>query len=450
MSNNFNDDMNFVNNMYANANEQPGKRAFLVSSLIALLFVSAIVWASLAEIDELARGNGKVIPTDKIQKIQSLDGGIISEILVKEGDIVKAGTQLMKIDTTRVQASLEENRAEYYSLLAVKTRLEAESVIDLNNKIPKLVFVKVIQNDENEDYRRLETKLFKNRISELRSAVNGLNNQFEQKKLEVREIASTIKKLRRSLRIIKEQRSTIKKLVRSRIKSRYDLLNIEKEYEQVKGDLETANLSKPRSELAVKEVRNRIEEKMHNFRSEASDVLQKTQSELRKFKARLVAEKDKVAKTVIVSPVDGIVKQININTIGGVVRSGMDLVEIVPQSDILVVEAKIDPKDIAFINPKQKAIVKITAYDFSIYGGLEAKIIEISADSIIDKESKDQKSYYRVLVKTNKNYLERNGVKLPIIPGMIASVDIVTGKKTILDFILKPILKTKNNALHER
>ncbi len=147
---------------------------------------------------------------------------------------------------------------------------------------------------------------------------------------------------------------------------------------------------------------------------------------------------------------DGIIKQINMNTVGGVIRSGMDLIEIVPSSEILLVEAKIDPKDIAFINPKQEAIVKITAYDFSIYGGLEGKIVEISADSIIDKESKDDKSYYKVVVKTTKNYLEKNGERLPIIPGMIASVDIKTGKKTILDFILKPILKTKQNALHER
>ena len=147
---------------------------------------------------------------------------------------------------------------------------------------------------------------------------------------------------------------------------------------------------------------------------------------------------------------DGIIKQLNFNTIGGVVQSGIDLIEIVPLSDALVVEAKIDPKDIAFINPSQKAIIKITAYDFSIYGGLDGKIVEISADTIVNKESKDGKSFYRVLVKTDKNYLERKGKRLPIIPGMIATVDIVTGKKTILDFILKPILKVKQDSLHER
>lgn len=450
MANNFDEDMNFINKMYANANEEPEIKVKYVYILIISFFVSALVWASLAKVDELARGNGKVIPTDKIQKIQNLDGGIISEILVKEGQIVKKGDYLMKIDTTRFQASLQENQAEYLSLLAVKTRLLAEMDFDLKKKNPKLIFHEDLLKEKNEDYIQVEKNLFRNRINELKFNIKILKNQYSQKVLEVKEIQSTISKLKQSLVLIKKQRKTIKKLVLRKVKSSYDLLTIEKEYTQAYGDLQTALLSYPRSKLAVSESLNRIEEKLQNFKVEASDSYQKVQKELRKYKARLVSEEDKLDKTIIISPVDGIVKQININTIGGVVRSGVDLIEIVPQSEVLVVEARIDPKDIAFINPKQKAIVKITAYDFSIYGGLEAKIVEISADSIIDKESKDQKSYYRVLVKTNKNYLERNGEKLPIIPGMIASVDIITGKKTILDFILKPILKTKSNALHER
>ena len=256
--------------------------------------------------------------------------------------------------------------------------------------------------------------------------------------------------MKKSFALIKEQKATIQKLVKRGVKSRYDLLNIEKEYTDVSGDLESALLSIRRSELAISEANNRISEKLNAFRAEASDTLQKTASMINKFEARLVGDEDKVAKTTIVSPVDGIIKQLNFNTIGGVVQSGMDLVEIVPVSDILLVEAKIDPKDIAFINPSQKAIVKITAYDFSIYGGLEGNIVEISADSIVDKEDKNQRTYYKVVIKTKKNYLEKHGEKFPIIPGMIASVDIITGQKSILDFILKPILKTKQNALHER
>ncbi len=443
------EDLEFVFSSYAYANEQPTRISTILFLVITALFSGAIIWAVFAEIDELARGNGKVIPSDKIQRVQSLDGGIISEILVKEGEVVKKGTPLMKIDTTRFQATLEESKQEYLALLAVRVRLKIESSIDVEKELPELVFPKEVTKDLSR-YDKLEEKLLYNRYRELKSSVNVLNTQLGQKKQELTEIRNTIKNLKKSFALIKEQKKTIERLVRRGVKSKYDLLNIEKEYTDVSGNLEAALLSIKRSELAISEAENRIQERLNSFRAEAADKLQETSSMINRFEARLIGDKDKVAKTTILSPVDGIIKQLNFNTIGGVIQSGMDLVEIVPQSDVLLVEAKIDPKDIAFINPSQKSIVKITAYDFSIYGGLDGKIVEISADSIVDKESKDGKSYYRVLVKTEKNYLERNGNKLPIIPGMIASVDIITGKKTILDYILKPILKVKQDSLHER
>ncbi|MCP3699811.1 MAG: HlyD family type I secretion periplasmic adaptor subunit, partial [Aliivibrio sp.] len=218
----------------------------------------------------------------------------------------------------------------------------------------------------------------------------------------------------------------------------------------LEGELNLTILSIPRLKLAIQEVENRKEEKIKIFKADVLNELQKINTEIKKFESKLIFEEDKLSKTILNSPVNGIIKQININTVGGVVKSGMTLIEIVPKSEILLVEAKIDPKDIAFINPKQKVIVKITAYDFSVYGALDGKIVDISADSIEDKDDKNNKSYYKVVIQTNRNYLEKGGEKLPIIPGMIASVDIKTGKKTILDFILKPILKTKTNALHER
>lgn len=443
------EDLEFVYSSYSAANEEPSRRSNVVFLSVTSIFTALVLWAAFAQIDELARGNGKVIPTDKIQTVQSLDGGIISEISVKEGQTVKAGDPLMKIDTTRFQATLEESKQEYLALLAVKSRLEIESKIDVNKNLPSIKFNKKILEDSSR-YDINETLLLENRFRELKSSIRVLENQASQKKQEQREIQSNIRKLSQSLEYIEEQRKTIKKLVARGIKSKYDLLDIEKEYTQTRGDLETARLSISRSEYAISEAKNRISEKLNTFKSEASNELQKTVGSINRFEARLVGDKDKVAKTTIVSPVDGIIKHLNLNTIGGVVQSGMDLIEIVPLSDALVVEAKIDPKDIAFINPSQKVIIKITAYDFSIYGGLDGKIVEISADSIIDKESKEGKSYYRVLVKTDKNYLERKNEKLPIIPGMVATVDIVTGKKTILDFILKPILKVKQDSLHER
>jgi len=239
-------------------------------------------------------------------------------------------------------------------------------------------------------------------------------------------------------------------MVKTGSKSKYELLTMEKEYNSLSGDLQSASLSIPRSQLAIEESKVQIAEKLQSFRSEISTKLEESINEIRAIEARLISDNDKLEKTIIKSPVNGTIKQININTIGSVVQSGIDLIEIVPDSDILLVEAKIDPKDIAFINPNLKALVKLTAYDFSIYGGLDASIIEISVDSIKDVDSKDGKSYYKIVVKTNKNYLEHNGEKLAIIPGMIASVDIVTGQKTIMDFILKPILKVKDGAFHER
>lgn len=443
------EDLDFIYTNYSHANEEANLVSKVIFTIVVGIFAIFLIWAIFAEIDELARGAGKVIPTDKVQTVQSLDGGIISEIFIKEGDIVKFDAPLMKIDTTRFQATLEESRQEYLSLLALKARLEKEATIDIDEPLQELIFDEKILQDPSR-YDLNEKMLYENRYKELKSSISVLSTQESQKIQELKEIESTIKKLKDNLGFIEEQKKTIKQLVERKIKSNIDLLDMEKEYNQTKGDLQTANLSITRSNFAIQEARNKIQEKLNTFRSEASNELQKTVSQINRFEAKLVGDKDKVDKTTITSPVDGIVKQLNFNTIGGVIQPGVDLIEIVPLSDALVVEAKIDPKDIAFINPSQKAIIKITAYDFSIYGGLEGHIIEISADSIIDKDSKEGKSYYRVLVKTDKNYLERKGKKLPIIPGMVATVDIVTGKKTIMDFLLKPILKVKQDSLHER
>lgn len=443
------EDINFVNTLYSQENAKINTKALLLFVLIFIFFIFAIYWAYISMIDELARGEGKVIPSEKIQTIQSLDGGIISDILVNEGEIVKLDQPLMKIDTTRFQASLEENKKTYIHLLITKTRLEAESKIDIAKPIVKLNFPDLVLL-EAKHFAENDELLFQKRFDELKSTIKILDVQYRQKKQELVETRSKSYQLSKSLRIVAEERNTISRLVDKRSKSRVDLLKIKKEYSQIEGDLRATRLSIPRLQLAIQEAVSRKEEKVKIFKSEVLNELQKINTEIRKYESKLVSEEDKLSKTILSSPVNGIIKQINMNTIGGVIKSGMDLIEIVPQSEILLVEAKIAPKDIAFINPKQKAIVKITAYDFSIYGGLDGHIVEISADSIKDKDSKENKSYYKVVVKTQQNYLEKDGEKLPIIPGMIASVDIKTGKKTILDFILKPILKTKENALHER
>ncbi len=442
-------DVNFVHNLYGQANEESAFRIDFLFIFILTFAAAVIIWASIAQIDELTKGEGKVIPSSKIQTIQSLDGGLVEEILIKSGDQVKKGQPLMKIDTTRFLASLEENQESYNQWLAMKVRLEVESQINIDKKIPALVFPDEIKKI-SKDYIKSETFLFINRVSELKSSVNVLDSQLNQKLQELKEIEQEIEKYNTRLKLVKIERKTIKDLVKTGVKSKVELIAIEKEYQQIVGDLKSAELSIPRSKYAINEIRNRRIEKITQFKAEASKELQRISVEIKKAEARMVSDTDKIDKTVIKSSVDGIVKEIYMNTIGGVVQAGASLMDIIPNSDNLLVEAKIDPKDIAFISPSQKAIVKITAYDFSIYGGLEGKIVEISADSIIDKDSKDGKSYYKIIVQTNKNYLEKNGNKLPIIPGMIASVDVITGKKTIMDYILKPILKIKQNSLHEK
>jgi adhesin transport system membrane fusion protein len=442
-------DIHFVNSLYGQANEKIPFKIDIILFLVTSFFLIAIIWASFSEIDELARGEGKVIPAKKIQTIQNLDGGVISEILVQEGDHIVKDQPLMKIDTIRFQASLEENRESYLALLAKKTRLETELKLKPNSKNAKLFFPKELKEIDSE-YMNIEKRVFNNRIKEYQSAIKTLKFQLYQKKQELKENYAKEKQLTRSLTLIKEERRTISKMVKSGSKSSIELLKVESNYNKTKGDLEGITLSIPRLKLAIAEAKSKIEERTNQFKTEASIQIQEVEAEMKKIKARLVSDKDKLSKTIVRSPVDGVIKLIHLNTIGGVVKSGDNLIEIVPDSENLLVEAKINPKDIAFINPTQKAIVKITAYDFSIYGALEGKIVEISADTIKDEDSKDGKTYYKVVVKTNKNYLERNDKKLPIIPGMIASVDIVTGKKTIMDFILKPILKTKQEALHER
>lgn len=443
------EDINFVHSLYAQANLQTSKKVDYLFVAIIAFFLVTLIWAAFSEIDEIAKGEGKVIPSGKIQKVQSLDGGIISEILVKEGDFVKLDQPLIKIDTTRFAASLNENQEAYYSLMATKVRLEAEYNLNVKSKKNQISFSDDLE-EKAPKYVSHQKILFETRVDEFKSTLNILETQLGQKIQELIELETKSKNLKESMNLVNEQYKTVQKFVDAGSKSKIDLIAIKKEMNTTQSEFDATNISIPKAKYAVKEAENRIIEKLKNFKSEALIELEKINSELKVYESKLVSEQDKLDKTIVKSPVDGIIKQIHMNTIGGVVKSGFDLVEVVPQSNVLLIEAKIDPKDIAFINPSQKAIVKLTAYDFSIYGGLDAKIIEISADSIVDKEDKNQKSYYKVVVRTDKNYLEKDGKRLPIIPGMIASVDIITGQKTILDFVLKPILKTKQEALHER
>lgn len=442
-------DVSFVHGLYKASNFQIPKKINALFAIFISLIILLVIWGNFATVDELTRGEGKVIPSSKIQKVQYLDGGLISEILVKEGEHVVFDQPLLKIDTTRVLASFDETQENIYSLETKQVRLEKELNANYSKSLSKLTFSKELR-DNAKQYIQSEQEVYKNKFYERKNNLNIVRLQYLQREQELKEIKATASQLEEKLLLEKKQYNAMQSLVKSGSKSKLELIDKEKEVNQIKNDLETTVLSISRTELSIEEAKSLMNEKKQTIKSAVSVELQETIAEIKQIKSRLVTDTDKLEKTTIKSPATGTIKQININTIGAVVQSGVDLIEIVPDSDILFIEAKIDPKDIAFISPDLDVLVKLTAYDFSTYGGLKGAIVEISADSIVDAESKDGKSYYKVVVKTDQNYLEHNGEKLSIIPGMVASVDIVTGKKTIMDFFLKPILKVKQGALHER
>ncbi|CZG05189.1 TPA: HlyD family type I secretion periplasmic adaptor subunit [Legionella pneumophila] len=359
-----------------------------------LFFVVAIIWANYAILDEVTTGQGKVIPSSEVQVIQNLEGGIIKNIFVKEGQIVKKDQILMQIDNTRFMASYAEAEKKIDAL-------EIE-VIRLNAQISKTK--PVFPEKFTKSYPRLvqdQLSLYESRMREL--------NQLET-----------------ALELAQKELNLTRPLLKGGSVSEVEVIRLERTVSEIKGNIE-------------------------KFKSEELDKLNKARTELFALIEANKADKDRLTRTTVRSPVYGIVKQIKMKTIGGVVQPGSDLLEIVPLDDTLLIEAKIRPSDIGFIHPGQKAMVKITAYDFSIYGGLDGVVEHISADTIVDEETdKKEESYYIVKVRTEKNYLGTAKNPLPIIPGMQATVDILTGQKSVLQYLLKPILKAKQSALRER
>lgn len=409
---------------------------------MALSFmVIAITWASFAELDEVTRGSGKTIPSSHIQIIQNLEGGILAEILVKEGQIVEKNQPLMQLDAVRFSSSLNENKLKYYELLATTARLSAE-VENTPLIIPEVVLQVAPEIADNAN------QLFDSRRNELNASTKILDEQVIQREQELIELRAKAKQISRSYQLLKEEVEMSAPLVDEGAMSRVELLRIQREANDLKGQLTAATLSIPRIQSSLDEARNKLSETKIRFQTKALEELNQAKAELDRTGESTLALEDRVTRTRVLSPVKGIIKQLKITTVGGVIQPGMDLVEIVPLEDQLLIEAEVRPADIAFLHPGQKAMVKLTAYDFSIYGGLEAQLEHISADTITNEE--DGKSYYVIRLRTDKNHLEKNGAQLNIIAGMTADVDILTGKKTVLDYILKPILKAKERALKER
>ena len=435
------EDLHFMSEVDAAIHRKGSSIAFVLTLVIALLMVTFVVWAHFTVLDEVTRGMGSVIPSQKVQMIQNLEGGILQEISVQENQIVNKGDILIRIDN--------ELAASQYRDAFTKAAENEAAILRLNAEIEgesKLVFPESF-NEADPQVLNDQKSIFRARQDQLQAELNVLRSQHSQKQQEIKEMQSRKAQLEQGLSLAKQQRDIAKPLVDQGVYPRVDYLALEREISSLQGDIDALRLAIPRIRQAANEASRRIEQRRAEFKAIALDERNSRRGELKSLQQIMSAGEDRVTRTDIRSPVRGTIKQINLNTIGGVVRPGESILEIVPLDDTLLIEARIRPADIAFLHPGQKAMIKITAYDFSIFGGLDGVLEAISADTI---EEDDGESFYKVKLRTQKNAIAYRGEELPIMPGMTASIDILTGKKSVLAYLLKPILRAKQNALRER
>ncbi|WP_418185526.1 HlyD family type I secretion periplasmic adaptor subunit [Aliarcobacter vitoriensis] len=399
-----------------------------------------IVWAAFAEIDEIARGTGKVVPSGQNQIVQNLEGGIVQEILVKEGDTVERDEILIRISNEKGTSTAMSNELKSYYLQAQIQRLNAEL-----SRIP--FEYKKGDNQELNEFLDNENELYITNQKQLESKISILKEQIKQKENDLKDAQQTISHMKFSVNAISKEVSMTKPMVERGIRSQVDFLKLQREESDAKNKLQSVTLSVDKITSEIAELNRKIDETNEVNDAQVREKLNEAVNQLKDVEANKLASSDQVARTVVKSPSNGIVQKLHINTIGGSIKPAQDLLEIVPTDHKLIVEVKILPKDIAFIYQGQKAIVKFSAFDFSIFGGLDGHVINISPDTVVEK---DEKTFYIVRIETEKNYIGEGDKQKHIIPGMIADVDILTGKKTVLDYILKPILKTKTYTMTER
>ncbi len=416
--------------------QEPLRARILLHSVLCVIMIF-IIWSALVSVDEITKGEGKVIPSQQLQVYPSLDGGIVTDILVKEGQVVNEGQVLLQIDTTRFESSVKENRSLYLSLMAKAARLRA-----IGDGKAFVAPDEVLAEDPKTAEE--EQRLFETATSELNAQLSIARQQLAQRSQEQAEAQARQKQASNAYDSTLKELNVTKPLLSSGAVSEVELLRLERDVTRFKGEKDVAAAQVAKSAAAMSEAARKIQEVELAVRNNASKELSETMSRLNSLVQSGTGLADKVKQSSIRSQVRGTVKRLLVNTVGWVVQPGRDVVEVVPSDGKLILEAKVSPKDIAFLVPGQKAVVKFTAYDFSTYGGLEARLEHIGADSVTDERGN---TFYTVRVTTNKSVLDGGQ---PIIPGMVAEVDIITGKKTILSYMLKPVLRANQSAFTER
>ncbi len=407
---------------------------------IVVTVISLIGWAWWAELEEVTSGAGLVIPASKVKVVQNLEGGIVLAILTEDGAQVKKGQVLLRIDPTGFGARLNESLGRQAGMQVTLRRLRAEAEETEPDFDDALI-------EQWPDLVSRELTLFLSRRESLQASLSALNELVLQRGQEIKEVRNQIRVVGRSLSLANEELELMRPAVREGIVSRVELFRTESRVNDLDGQLSSARLSLPRINATLAEAKQRLEERKKQFRSEALLERNTIEVELSALTETISAEQDRVARTDVRSPVDGIVKELMVTTIGQVVQPGLDLVEIVPLDDTLLIEAEVRPADIAFLRPGQPAVVKLTAYDFTLYGTLEGELERISVDTIEDEQGE---RFYKILVRTQRNFLGEEAAGNVILPGMVAQVDVITGKKTVLQYITSPLLRVQGQALRER
>jgi adhesin transport system membrane fusion protein len=417
--------------------EQQPLRARALLYAVAIVVVVLVIWSSVAEIDEVTRGQGRVIPSQKIQVIQSQDGGVVTEILVREGDEVEKGQLMISLDQTRSQSTFRENRAEYQALSVKAARLRAvaektefEPDPELAQAVPRIV--------------AQESALFESSRAELLTEQQIAEQQLIQREQELVEVTARKRQLAQSLKLVQRELNVTRPMIASGAVSEVELLRLEREVNQLNGEHQQSLAQMKRIESSIREAQRKLQEVELEFINAVRQELADTITRINSLQETGAGLSDKVSQTAVRSPVHGTVKQLFFNTIGGVVLPGKEIIEVVPLDDTLLLEVKIRPQDIAFLIPDQTAMIKFTAYDFVVYGGMEGVVEHIGADTVMDE---DGNPFYKVRIRTHEPQLDEDK---PIIPGMTVEADILTGKKTILAYLMKPVLRAKQYALTER
>ena len=407
---------------------------------VAAFFVFALAWAALTQLDEVARGEGRVITQSQVQVIQNLEGGILAEILVREGGIVAKDQVLIRIDPTRYVAAYREGEQTALALKARVARLEAEAN-GTRFAMPGEV------SKGSAALAAHERALFETRQRDLAGKNEILRQQLAQRQSELAELQNRERGLTESLGLIRKEIAITAPLVKQGVMSEIELLRQEREAARIRTELEAATHAAPRLRAAIAEASKKMEDSELAFRGQSGVELSQARAELAKLAEGLPALEDRVARATVRAPVRGIIRTIPNKTVSGVVQPGSPMAEIVPLEETLLVETRLRPADIAFVHLGQRAVVKISAYDYSIYGGLEGKIEYVSADSMQPQQGDP---YYLAHVRTAANAIAYQGRELRVMPGMTASVDVLTGKRSVLEYLLKPVNRARERALTER